>query len=50
MTKVLEKTHDKLPKVPALPESWYKVRGLLSKSKAKALLRHVKKLRSEWDQ
>lgn len=49
MTKLLEKARSTMPKVPVLPESWYKARGILTKSKAKALEKHVKKLRSEWD-
>jgi len=49
MSKLLEKTRETMPSIHSLPESWYKARGLLSKKKASAMLKHVKKLRAEWD-
>lgn len=48
MTKLLEKTRTTMPSVPPIPESWYKARGILKK-KRKALEKHLKDIRNEWD-
>ncbi|QQR54949.1 hypothetical protein IPG41_07295 [Candidatus Peregrinibacteria bacterium] len=49
MTKLLEKRRNKaLPTTLVLPESWYKAAGF-AKSKKKALEKHLKQIRSEWD-
>mgnify|MGYP001575866619 CR=1 FL=1 len=48
MTKLLEKTHSTTSKIPSLPESWYKAAGF-AKNKKKALEKHLKEIRGDWD-
>lgn len=37
-----------MPNVPSIPESWYKARGIF-KGKKKALEKHLRDIRRDWD-